>query len=58
MEIFHFKKVYPDMVYTDNEDMKSIFYTELIPVLISAVKEQQDLIEELQKKVELLEKKN
>jgi hypothetical protein len=43
------EKVYPDMVDTDEEGMKSVAYTQLIPVLIEAVKEQQKQIEELQK---------
>jgi len=45
------QKVYPDLVYEDEDGNLGIDYTGLIPVLISAVQEQQKRIEELEKKV-------
>lgn len=51
------EKVYPDMVFTDEDGYKAIYYTELIPVLINVTKEQQALIEDLEKRLEILEKK-
>jgi hypothetical protein len=51
------EKVYPDMVFTDEDGNMSIYYTELIPVLINVAKEQQALIEDLQKRLLTLEKK-
>ncbi len=40
------EKVYPDMVSTDDSTgLKSIFYTELIPVLLEVVQEQQEEID-------------
>ena len=52
------KKVIPEIVTGDEDkEMLGINYTELVPVLINAIKEQQKQIEELKKKVEILEKK-
>lgn len=51
------EKIYPDMVFTDEDGNMSIYYTELIPVLINVAKEQQALIEDLQKRLLTLEKK-
>jgi hypothetical protein len=51
------KKVFPELVsVTQNdgdgiEDLHQISYTELIPILVKAVQEQQKLIEELQRAV-------
>jgi trimeric autotransporter adhesin len=45
------EKVYPDMVYTNDSGVKAIFYTELIPVLLEAIKEQQTKIEEQEKRL-------
>lgn len=57
------EKIYPHMVHTDKFGFKSIFYTELIPVLLEATKQQQDeierqaaLISELDKRLAKLEK--
>jgi hypothetical protein len=59
------EKVYPEMVFTDDQGNKAIFYTELIPVLLEAVQEQQAIIEQQQKqllgieqRLENLEKKS
>jgi hypothetical protein len=43
------EKVYPELVATDKEGYKSVQYSHLVPVLIEAIKEQQALIESLQK---------
>lgn len=58
------EQVYPEMVHTDEDGIKSIFYTELIPVLIQVTQEQQALIEAqgreleaISKRLTLLEKK-
>lgn len=59
------EKVYPDMVFHGDSGELAIFYTELIPVLLSAVQEQQELIEkqaerllDIEKRLEKLEKGN
>ena len=39
--------VLPELVHTDDKGMKSVAYTELIPVLLEAIKEQQLLIQKL-----------
>ncbi|MGI8637761.1 MAG: tail fiber domain-containing protein, partial [Segetibacter sp.] len=52
------KKIIPDVVSGNEETGKlSINYTELVPVLINAIKEQQKQIEDLKKRVQKLEKK-
>lgn len=58
------EKILPDIVSTINGDdgdgiqnLKTVSYTELIPVLIKAMQEQQSIIEELQKKVEDLSRR-
>jgi hypothetical protein len=52
------KKVIPEIVSGNEQTTTlSINYTELIPVLINAIKEQQQQIEELKKKVKRLEHK-
>lgn len=48
-------EIFPDMVKTDNGAL-GISYTELIPVLVQALKEQQDEIEALNARIVLLEK--
>ena len=45
------EKVLPEIVGTD-DDVKSVSYTQLIPFLIQAIKEQQVMIDELKKKIE------
>ena len=59
------EKIYPDMIHTDQYGYKSIFYTELIPVLLGAIQQQQAeierqaaLISDLDKRLEKLEKSN
>ncbi|MEM7550584.1 MAG: tail fiber domain-containing protein, partial [Bacteroidota bacterium] len=46
------EKIFPNLVRTDDKGYKSVNYTELIPVLIEALKEQQKLIESLQVKLD------
>jgi Chaperone of endosialidase len=43
------EKILPEVVNTDAKGDKSVAYTEIIPVLIEAMKEQQNLIKEQQK---------
>lgn len=59
------EKIYPHMVHTDKFGFKSIYYTELIPILLEATKQQQAeierqaaLISELDKRLAQLEKKS
>jgi len=42
----------------DKDNTLSVSYTELIPVLIKAIQEQQSIIEKLQKDIEVLKKRN
>jgi len=51
------EKVLPELVFEDKEGTKYVAYTKLTAVLIEAIKEQQKTIDELQKRIELLEKK-
>jgi len=44
------EKVFPQIVGTDKEGMKSVDYTKLVAVLIEAIKEQQKQIDELKSK--------
>jgi hypothetical protein len=51
------KKVIPEIVTGDEDkEMLSVNYTELVPVLINAIKEQQQQIDDLKKQVEALKK--
>ena len=58
------EKIYPEVVFTDKDGYKSVDYSRLSPVLVEAIKEQQNLIEKMQKqneellkRIEKLEKK-
>lgn len=51
------EKVLPEVVREDNEGNKAVAYTEIIPILIEAMKEQQKQITDQQKKIDALEKK-
>ena len=51
------EQVYPDLVYHNAEGVKSINYTELIPVLVRAIKEQQTRLNK-NKKQKTLQIKN
>ena len=46
-----FQKVFPDLVKVDEDSLLSIDYIGLIPVLVEAIKTQQDKIDELEKKI-------
>ena len=48
------KKVFPELVSTDNRDMLAVNYQGLVPVLINALKEQDDKISRLEVLVEKL----
>ena len=45
------EKVLPEIVSTDAEGIKSLDYSKIVPLLIEAVKQQQQTIEELSKKI-------
>ncbi len=51
------EKVIPELVKTDQDGFKSVSYSKLTVVLLEALKEQQKMIEELQREVELLKQK-
>lgn len=51
------QKILPQLVSPDSQGYLSVNYTAMIPVLVEAIKEQQALIEALQKEVEVLKKK-
>ena len=46
---------YPEMISEDRDGYKGIRYTEMIPVLVSAIKEQQSIIDNLKSRIETLE---
>ena len=48
--------VIPEVVYTDAEGMKSVAYGNIVGVLIEAIKEQQQQITDLQKRLDELQK--
>ena len=50
------EKVLPELVNTDSEGFKSVDYTKLGPVLIEAIKEQQQQIDQLKKEIQMLKK--
>jgi len=52
------EKIIPELVKTDRSGNKGISYAKLTVVLLEAVKEQQKMIEELQREVELLKQKD
>jgi hypothetical protein len=41
------EKVFPQLVKTDEDGTKSVAYSKMVPVLLEAIKEQQQMIEEL-----------
>jgi hypothetical protein len=51
------QKVFPELVSEDNNGMLTVNYQALVPVLINALKEQEDNYNELEKSLEILEKK-
>ena len=48
------QKIFPELVTTDDKDMLAVNYQGLVPVLINALKEQDDKISRLEKLVEKL----
>ena len=50
------QKIFPDMVSQREDGVLGVRYTELIPVLVQAIKEQQDEIDALNKRISELEK--
>jgi hypothetical protein len=48
------EKIVPQVVYTDPDGYKSVSYEKLVPVLIEAIKEQQDLIKSQQDQIDEL----
>ncbi|MBN8703604.1 MAG: tail fiber domain-containing protein [Bacteroidetes bacterium] len=47
------EKVYPELIFTDNEGYKYLNYASMTPVLVEAIKEQQLMIIDLQKKLDV-----
>ena len=43
------EKVFPELVRTDNNGYKGVYYGQMVPVLLEAMKEQQKEISELKK---------
>lgn len=52
------QKVYPELVHEDNEGYLAVDYQGFIPILYETIKAQQLLIDDLQKREEILEKKS
>lgn len=48
--------IYPEMVYTSDNGLKSVAYTELIAPMIKAIQEQQVMINDLKTEIEKLKK--
>ena len=47
------EKIYPELVNTDKDGYKSVQYSHIVPVLIEAIKEQQQLISQLETTVSI-----
>ena len=45
------EKYYPNLVKTEDNGLKAINYTELIPILVGVMKQQQATIAELKKQI-------
>ncbi len=50
------EKIFPEIVHNNKEGIKGINYIALIPILVNAIKDQQDEIEALKRKIALIEK--
>lgn len=50
------QSLFPELVKTDDFGLLSVNYTGLVPVLVTALKEQQTQIEELKKEIEAIKK--
>jgi hypothetical protein len=51
------EQVFPQLVKTNERGYKSVSYTHMVPVLVEAIKEQQQQIDDLRKEIEALKKK-
>jgi hypothetical protein len=51
------EKEFPQLVKTDEKGVKSVAYSNMTPVLLQAIKEQQQQIDELKKEIEKLKNK-
>ena len=51
------EKEYPQLVRTDEHGIKSVAYANMTPILLEAIKDQQQQIDELKKEIEELRKK-
>ncbi len=51
------EKEFPQLVKTDDKGMKSVAYANMTPVLLEAIKEQQQQIDDLKKAIEELKRK-
>jgi hypothetical protein len=51
------EKIFPQLVKTDKDGMKSVAYSNITAVLVEAVKEQQQQIDELKREIDELKKK-
>jgi len=49
------EQVFPELVKTDSEGMKSVDYSNMTAVLIEAVKQQQEIIDDQKRTIENLE---
>jgi hypothetical protein len=52
------EKIYPELVVTDKDGYKSVDYARLSPILLQAIKEQNEIVESQAQKLERLEKEN
>lgn len=52
------EKYYPEVVVTDKDGYKSVDYTRFAPLLLEAIKEQQQLIDAQQAQIDSLKQKN
>ena len=50
------EKVLPEIVHEDGDGNKLVAYSKITPLLIEAIKEQQEIINRLEKRIEALEK--
>ena len=50
------EKLYPQLVKTDENGMKSVAYQNMVPILLQAIKEQEAAIKQQQKEIEELKK--
>ena len=51
------KEIYPELVYRRNDGYLSIYYEKLNAILIEAVKEQQEMIDEIDTDIKYLKEK-